>query len=55
MSLLCHPEQGGTQEAFVWLQRANRVPTDPDARNVSELDGWEAADNVLKFKNNPDS
>ena len=54
-SLLCHPAQGGTQEAFVRQQRARRIRTDRNARNVKELEGCEAADNDLGFKNNPGS
>ena len=52
--LLCHTDKGGTQEVFVWLQRDHRILTDSDARNVFELEGCEAADNLLSLKNNLD-
>ena len=54
MSLWCHPDQGGTHEAFVRLQRVQRIFADPDARIVRELEGCEAADDVLSFKSNID-
>ena len=52
---LCHPDQGGTQEELVWLHRAHRVLTYPDAPIVYEFVWGEAADNVLSFENNLDS
>ena len=54
LRLLCHPEKGRTQEAFVRLQRAHRNLTEPDVRNVHDLEGCDAAENILTFKNNPD-
>ena len=54
LSLMCHPDQGGTQEAFVRLKRAHQTFGEPDACNDYELEGCEAANDLLNFKNNVD-
>ena len=52
LSDLSHPDQAGTSDNFVRLQRAHRILTDPDARAEDNLNGCEAADELLTFKNN---
>ena len=52
LSVLSHPDQAGTSDNFVRLQRAHRILTDPDARAEYDLNGCEAADELLTFKNN---
>ena len=55
LGLLCHPDQGGTREVVFQVQRAHRKLTDPDARNLQEFEGCEAAVNVLRLEKNLDS
>ena len=52
LSVLCHPDQGGTSEIFVRLQRAHRILTDHNARAEYDVNGCEAADKLLTSKNN---
>ena len=55
LSLLRQLEQRGTQDAFVRLQQVRRILTNPDTRNLNELEGCEAAEKVPCFKNNLNS
>ena len=50
LSLLCHPDLGCSHDVFVWLQRAHRILSDPEARLRYEAEGFEAAEEFLSLK-----
>ena len=47
IALLTHPDQGGDEEAFKFVNRAFRVLSDPLARLVYDVDGLEKAEVLL--------